>query len=448
MKNRAFQKLSSDHFPENSFFTHLKNGTAFYQSQNYTRAIEEFAASMLLQPPPASDFKKIDGKVIFKGDTDKIPLLFFLYAIYAGRLSGKAMLKSESDTKKYIFDKGEIIRAGSAKKKDRIGQYIVRRNILTSEELNAHLKEAIRKKVKIGAWLVQKDFLKEKTLKELLSLQTEEIVSDSLFFRQGEFSFMETDLKETPLVWYSPLKLAWIATHRGFNFEDFRKAIPNNKVIFKPAPGVEKNKEKLLQKLDANYQFIFFLVDGTRNIDQLIEFSGHNDRSVINILYKLSSLGLVRKTKEIREYEDKEFNEVKIILGVLFDIYHLVVRELTEELGYYGKDIIKLKQDELSGEWAKVFTGIPLDQPEKLTRKAVLRNISRYFPFPEKRYIFIDAFIELYRSTLAELKKNLGTGLSTSISENMRIIIENLDRFSMDTDLKSYMIRHLKQIFK
>ncbi|MCP3901414.1 MAG: DUF4388 domain-containing protein, partial [Desulfobacteraceae bacterium] len=313
MKSSDFLKLTRDVFPKNDFFEHLKDGTDFYQKFNYRRSIEELAAAGVLRYSDPVNLKRINGRIAFRGNFEEIPFLYMLYIISMGKLSGVSILKSDSKERKCVFKEGNIIRIAASEKKDRIGEYIIRRKILTKDELNLQLKELRKQKKRLGTWLVEKKYLKEKTLTELLSLQIEERFSDSLSWRTGQFVFQQMIVKEQSPVEYSPVKLAWIAIHRGFNFDDFRKEIPSNKVIFEPVLHSKEDKDKSLKKLDANYQFIFFLVDGTRNIDQLIQFSRNNERSVVNILYKLASFGLIRKSEILDESEDQVYNEVKMI---------------------------------------------------------------------------------------------------------------------------------------
>ncbi len=448
MKNSDFQKLTRDSFPKNDFFKHIETGTEFYKKFNYRRSIEELAAAGVLSYAEPIKLKKIKGKVAFRGDFEQIPFLFMLYVISMSKLSGVSIVKSATKERKYVFKNGNIIRIAAAEKKDRIGEYIIRRKILTPKVLNLQLKELKKRGKRLGSWLVEKKYIKEKTLIELLSLQIEERFSDSMSWDSGHFFFKEMNVTETGPIEYSPVKLAWIAIHRGFNFDDFRKEIPNNKVIFEPVLPNENEKEKSLKKLDANYQFIFYLIDGTRNIDQLIQFSRNNESSTINILYKLCSFGLVRKTELTDESEDKAYNEVKMIIGVLFDIYHIVITELTDELGAHGKTLMQETQSNLKKIYKKTFDGIALEKPDQLKIDIVLKNISRSFPFPEKRFSFIDAFLSVYKNSLNKLNIELGVGLRAKTIKKMQVIVADMERFAMDTELKSYMMKNLKKLIK
>lgn len=447
MKIESFQEITPKDFPRNGFFDHLQRGTEFYQKNNYGRAIEEFTeAGLSYSFFPVTPVEMATGKAAFRGHLQKMPILNLLYVIQSMQLSGVGILQLQNQKRKFIFLNGNLIRAASDEKKDRIGNYLVRKKTMSPNELDHHAQEARRMKRRIGSYLVMKKLIPQKTLNELLALQTEEIFARSLFWTDGHFFFKEMAVKEHPCVDRPPLKMALNSSIRGFHFKDFRKEIPNNKIIFKPTAHAARDKESILARLDTNDQFVFYLVDGTRNIDQLIQFTGNDEMSVINILYKLCSLGLVRKTKEIREYEDKAFNEIKMILGVMFDIYYIVMNELTEELGNHGKEMIRAAQASLDKEHAAVFRDMALENRESMQINAILKNLSSHFPYAQKRFLFIDAFLELFRKSLAELKKYLGLGLRAKTIKQMKLIIENLERFSINTDLKSYMVKNLKQL--
>ena len=449
MKSSDFYELGADHFSNNDYFIHLKNGTEFFQKRNYSRSIEEFTAAGLIEFVNHIGLQSGPQGIAFKGDIAKTPLLFLLYAVFENKVSGVGVLKAdEGKDKKIILKNGNIIRVTSAEKENRIGHFLVAGNHLSELELSIFESEAKKQKIRIGSLLVKKNLISKKSLHELLAQQTQENFSRALSCKSGTFFFKQTEIKEKPLVTFPPLKMAWYAAHRCFNFNDFRKEIPDNKIIFKPTRYAEQEKDNILSTLDANDQFIFFLVDGTRNIEQLMKFSGSDEISVINILFKLSSMGLIRKTRDVREYEDQEFEEVQMTIGVLFDIYSLVYDELTEELGKYGVEMIKNMKKEVKEEHAAVFEGISFDKPETMEEKTILKNIANHFPHKEKRFIFVDAFLELFRKSLEELNRYLGIGLRKKTIKRMETIMENLERFSINSQLKSYMMDNLAKLIK
>ncbi len=442
------QVLTKKDFPSNDFFKHLLKGSEYYQRRNFERAIEEWNVANKLHFTEPINLEKTEGR-IFCGSTFKeIPFLFFLYAIYSNMATGIAVVKIKEISKKLIFKSGLLISAATTKRDERIGNFILKRSNISPEILEQLVIEAKQTGERLGKFLVKKGFISVKTLRELLTLQIEEIVSDIFFWQKGQFYFFETPINEEIITNYTPIKIALTAAQRGFNFTRFRKQIPNNKVIFRLSPYVEKEREEILKKLDANEQFIFSLIDGVRNIDQLINFSGSDEVSVINALYRLSSMGLIRKTKEVGEYQDKEFMDISTTLNTLVDIFNLIVSNLFYEIGLKGKEIIGKARQGLKSEYRKIFVDVSLEDPDKLDINAVRKNIAFYFPSPQHRFIFIDAFHDLYINILDELKKFLGLGLAKETISEIEKMRKNIERFDIDISLKERLLRILDEIVK
>jgi hypothetical protein len=183
--------------------------------------------------------------------------------------TGISVVKAKEISKKLVFQGGLIISAATTIKNERIGNFILKRSDLASERLEELVMEAKKNGEKLGGYLVKRGFLSSKTLRQLLALQVEEIVSDIFFWQKGQFYFIESPINEEVITGYAPLKIALIAAHRGLNFTRFREQIPNNKIIFRLSPYIEEERGKIIKRLDANEQFIFSLIDGVRNIDQL-----------------------------------------------------------------------------------------------------------------------------------------------------------------------------------
>lgn len=442
------QVLRKKDFPSNDFFKHLLKGTEYYQRRHFERAIEEWNVANKLHFTEPINLEKTEGRIFCGSVFKEIPFLFFLYAIYSNMATGIAVVKTKEISKKLMFKGGLLISAATTRREERIGNFIVKRSNITPEILEQLVIEAKQTGERLGKFLVKKGFLSAKTLRELLTLQIEEIVSDIFFWQKGQFYFFETPINEEIITNYTPIKIALTAAQRGFNFTRFRKQIPNNKVIFRLSPYVEKEREEILKKLDANEQFIFSLIDGVRNIDQLINFSGCDEVSVINALYRLSSMGLIRKTKEVGEYQDKEFMDISTTLNTLVDIFNLIVSNLFYEIGLKGKEIIGKARQGLKSEYRKIFVDVSLEDPDKLDINAVRKNIAFYFPSPQHRFIFIDAFHDLYINILDELKKFLGLGLAKETISEIEKMRKNIERFDIDISLKERLLRILDEIVK
>jgi len=376
------QVLTKKDFPSNDFFKHLLKGSEYYQRRNFERAIEEWNVANKLHFTEPINLEKTEGR-IFCGSTFKeIPFLFFLYAIYSNMATGIAVVKIKEISKKLIFKSGLLISAATTKRDERIGNFILKRSNITPEILEQLVIEAKQTGEKLGKFLVKKGVLSIKTLRELLTLQIEEIVSDIFFWQKGQFYFFETPINEETITNYIPTKIA------------------------------------------------------------------SDEVSVINALYRLSSMGLIRKTKEVGEYQDKEFMNISTTLNTLVDIFNLIVSNLFYEIGLKGKEIIGKARQGLKPEYRKIFVDVSLEEPDKLDTNAIRKNIAFYFPSPQHRFIFIDAFHDLYINILDELKQFLGLGLTKETITELEKMEKNIERFDIDISLKEHLLEVLDEIVK
>jgi hypothetical protein len=377
---------------------------------------------------------------------EELPFLFFLYAVYINKVTGIGLMKHEGESKKILFKNGVVIFAATTQKESRIGNFVLKRKNLAPEQLERFVGEAKRRGEKLGKHLVDTGIISSKVLQEVLTLQAKEILGDCLFRKKGHFYFAEKPIDEEIIVTYSPLKCALIAAQRGFNFARFRKAIPNNTVVFRPSPYVEEDKEKIIEKLNANEEFVLSLIDGVRNVEQLGKFSGAGEVSLMNILFRLSAMGLIRKTKEVGEYEDKEFEEISSFLRVFFKVYAVITADLFREMGKRGKEIIQTARVNLNPDHQVVFIDVPLDEPDKLDIKPFLRNMASYFPSPKHRMVFMDAFYGLFVNILDALARFLGKGLTKEAVGALNRKKEDLKAFSMASPMKNRSLEILETI--
>jgi hypothetical protein len=443
---RKIQILKKSIFPTHNFFTHLLKGTQYYQNSNFERAAEEWAAARWIKYDEPIQLKRLDGRIFCGGHIHDVPFLFFLYAIFTNNASGVGAIKTNGVAKNLIFNKGRLVRAGTTRREERIGNYILKRGNFTSEKMTLLLNDAREQGKRIGRYLVERGLLAEDTLSEILSLQVEEIISDIFFWQTGHFYFLEKQIIRETVVNYDPLNIARIAAQREFNFKDFRNKIPTNKIIFRPSPYAAGNKEEILNGLNVNHQFIFSLIDGARNIEQLIKFSGTDEVSVIHILYQLNAAGLIRQTKEVAEYEDKEFSEISKILEVFFEVYKIIYNQIFYELGIFALNLVRRSRNNLKNSYRNLFTDVPLDTPERLNLSTILRNIARHYPNSNEKAMFIDAFAALFDNLIGELERYLGRRLSAETAEQIRVRSSNIVRFAEDTDLKMRLLGVLNRI--
>ncbi|MBW2039757.1 MAG: DUF4388 domain-containing protein [Deltaproteobacteria bacterium] len=446
IEEQDFQALRSLDFPATKFFMHLSNGTKFFRNKEFEKAISEWEGAAKLRPESVT-IRRIPGSVLFRSSLDDVPLVGLLYAVSSNVQTGVAIIRSEYAFKEIFFKEGWVVFARTTKSEERIGNFLTKRGLVSPSNLEKMATKAKKDEVKLGRFLVMKGLLSEKELHELLDFQIKEILCDLFSWKEGEFYFAEKEVEEEDVVVsYTPLDLALLAARRALDFSTFRKMIPHNKVIFRIPPYIERNKAEAMEKLDANEKFIFSLIDGSRNIDQLIKFSGNDEISTINILYRLVLIGLIKKSKDIGTYEDIEFRELSRFLRTFLEVFRLVTDNLNKELGVKSKDVLDKARKGLGEDYRKIFHGVPIDRDVPLDANKILKNISLYYPNPSDRLIFIDGFYEFINNMLHEMSRILGMTLTKRVVSDIEKVRLDIFRFYTDSPVKRKVLEALNKI--
>jgi hypothetical protein len=432
--------LKRNSFPSHSFFDHLLRGTEYYRLQNFERAAEEWGAAGWLNYETPINIRRDRDRIFLGGFISEVPFLFFLYAVYANKVNGVGAIKANGISKNLIFQKGRLIRAATNRREERIGNIIVQRENLAPTTLDMLVNDAAVQGKKIGQYLVEKGLLSLDALQEILSQQMEQILVDIILWPRGYFYFMERPIGKELIVNYDPLNLARAATDKGLSLEEFRSKIPSRKLIFRPSPYAETRQEKIQQRLTDTHKFIFSLIDGTRNIEQLARFSGSDENSVIETLHQLNSAGMIRQSQEIIEYEDKQYNEISNILDTLLEIYSYLLYLLITELGRRSRDVVHRAMVALNKRHQNMFADIPLENPDRVSKEMVLKNMAYYYPETAQRYLFIEAFYELIGNLRTEIHRYLGEKFASDATVKIQTEIKNIERYAKETAMRSHLL--------
>jgi hypothetical protein len=418
----------------------------FFHNKEYEQAISEWQEAAKLRP----DFvgmKGLSQAASFRSTLDDVPLVGLLYALFSNAQTGVATVRSTDALKEVFFKEGWIVSARTSKSAERLGNFLLRKGLFTATNLDEIAAQAQQSGERLGTFLVKGGLLSEKELIELLDFQVKEILFDLFSWKAGEFFYAEKAVEEADVVVsYTPLDIALFAARSGLDFATFRRMIPNNKIIFRIPPYIERDKARIIVELDANEKFIFSLIDGNRNIEQLIKFSGDDEVFVINILYRLVLMGLIKKSRDIGTYEDAEYREVTRFLRTFLEVFGLMLDAIKKELGARAKGVVDKALEQLAEDHSKLFNGVAMKKNLPPDENKILKNISLYYPDPADRLIFIDGFYALIRNILQEMANILGMPLTKRLIAEIGRIRWDIYRFYTDSPMKRKVLESFDKI--
>jgi tetratricopeptide (TPR) repeat protein len=221
--------------------------------------------------------------------TDVIQLLFM------GRRTGCLSVADRQRHGSIFFDEGWITYATIVNRRDRMGDMLLASGVVTRAQLDQAL--ALQHNApgrRIGDLLVNLGILAPEGLRRFLRLQIEEAVYSLFSWTTGTFSFDAgvTPDVDDPLDRISPESLLLEGARRVDEWGLIEKKIPSFDVIYAVLPGqVEGHRSEFTEA----QRRILPLLDGERDVRQVIDASGLSEFEAGQALYGLVTAGLAHK---------------------------------------------------------------------------------------------------------------------------------------------------------
>jgi tetratricopeptide (TPR) repeat protein len=231
-----------------------------------------------------------------KGSLKEASLPDVIQLLFLGRRTGCLALADRHNFGTIYFEEGHIIYAAIVNRRDRLGDILLRSGRLTP----AQLQQAVERQEgdrehKLGEILVELGFVGRSDLESHIRLQIEEAVYYLFTWTSGTFNF-EAGVRperEDFLVRINPEFLLLEGARRVDEWSLIEKKIPSFDLIFSvdPAHIGESSPE-----LSASQHRLVPLLDGTRDVQAVIEESGLVEFEVGKALYGLITAGFAHRT--------------------------------------------------------------------------------------------------------------------------------------------------------
>src|SRR2546427_5390578 len=219
-------------------------------------------------------------------------------------------------------DRGPKDSAPTATRRDRLGDILVKHDKITQEQLDAAIhRQAKARDKKLGEILVIQNVLTQQELERYMRMQIEESVYYLFTWTQGTFNF-ESDVRPEQqdfLVSINPESLLLEGARRVDEWSLIEKKIPSFDLIFL----VDRDRLAISDaKLTEMQDRLLPLLDGSRDINQVIEDSGLGEFEVGKALYGLVTAGFLHRAGRTASAEDQKMTDARVEehrnLGIAF----------------------------------------------------------------------------------------------------------------------------------
>jgi tetratricopeptide (TPR) repeat protein len=230
-----------------------------------------------------------------KGSLKEASLPDVIQLLFLGRRTGCLALADQHNFGTIYLDEGQIVYASIVNRRDRLGDILLRKGRITAEQLQKAIEaQDDDRQQKLGEILVGMGTLTRAELEEYMRLQIEEAVYYLFTWTSGTFNF-EAGVRperEDFLVRISPEALLLEGARRVDEWSLIEKKIPSFDLIFSVD---QQHISQSAPTLSAEQQRLLPLIDGSRDVRQLIEESGLVEFEVGKALFGLITAGFAHR---------------------------------------------------------------------------------------------------------------------------------------------------------
>jgi len=374
-----------------------------------------------------------------KGSLKEASLPDVLQLLALGQKTGCLSIADRSNFGYIYFEKGRISYASIVNRRDRLGEILAKHGRITQEQLDAavHRQGKDRDK-KLGQILVSQQVITQQDLERYMRVQIEESVYYLFTWTQGSFNF-EADVRperQDFLVSINPESLLLEGARRVDEWSLIEKKIPTFDLIF----VVDRDRLAISEsKLNDAQQRILPLLDGTRDVNQVIEDSGLGEFEIGKALYGLLTAGYLHRSGRTASTVDTHVTDARIEehrnLGVAFyktgmldeaarEFRRVVDLRPSEASAHFFLGLVALRQ----ARWRDAVDMLRLAAERGGNRPAVLHNLGLAYELVGRLPEAEAAYAEAATRAKTDARIYLGWGIVTLKQGDFGSAAGRLDR--------------------
>lgn len=230
-----------------------------------------------------------------RGSLREASLPDVLQLLAMGNKTGCLSVTHRNSFGSIFFERGRITYASIVNRRDRLGDMLVKNDVITQAHLDAAVEAQHRRRDKrLGELLVEEGVITLDDLQHFIRVQIEEAVFFLFTWTQGAFNF-EADVlpdQQDVVVSINPESLLLEGARRVDEWGLIENKIPSFDIVF------EIDRARLMAseaKLTEEQRAVLELIDGIRDVQGIVDASGLVEFEVGKALYGLITAGFAHR---------------------------------------------------------------------------------------------------------------------------------------------------------
>ena len=355
------------------------------------------------------------------GDVKTFPLAAIVQMVHDERKTGILTVSTPRRRIGIYFREGNIIHVrGNTDKELKLGALLKANNLISEDRLEDMLAVSKAMEKRLGTVLLEREYIEFDKLVSIIQLQFKEGVANMLSWDEAKFSYKDgldgyTDEIKCEV---DPVRLVQEAKKR----EEFKGLIPNDQVVFQINPNVDTTKSVHA----ARDLRVLLLLDGRRNVAQLIKETGYSRLAAYRSLSKLyAQNAIVRKGDDKQPTKKMGTLELSPITTIYWNLLQQVMTSLAEELGA-SKATSSLENSlRQSAYYERFLKPFRLDQ-DLATNISQMEALIQQQRQPLAQNDLVNGFNQVLVLLLGEQYQFLGYKGTRSTVQRMRASLQNV----------------------
>ena len=359
----------------------------------------------------------------FAGNLKTVGFGDVLQLISTGRRTGALVLKRPHRGKKIYFRTGDIIAAASEPPTDeeRLGQLLLRKGMISVEELEKALKRQKSTGRRLGQILVELGTMSKEDITSALRLQVEEVVYGVFGWNDGDFHFDEGEKPEASqiLVELNTLSVMMEGARRYDEYVGIASTLPGEETVlrFIPSPHL-KDPEIVLSAEDID---VLSAINGQRSVAEIVATSSYGEYAASKSLHKLLTSNLLEPCPEVAGAVKQRADEDELIAFV-FKLHahalHTIHAALSDYLGAAGERLyFRIPAGCYDDPWE--LAAPLLDASGAQSQELFRERVSR-IPVPVRLHRSLSTAHELVREGVRVMRDTLGDTVARNTTEAIK----------------------------
>ncbi|MFN7961708.1 MAG: DUF4388 domain-containing protein [Thermoanaerobaculia bacterium] len=232
----------------------------------------------------------------YRGDLAETTLPEILHAIHRFQLPGIIEAQREGVVKKIYLKGGWVLHATSSDLQDSLGSFLLRTGRLTQPQYELSMQLRGRGERRLGALLVDLNFLSPAEVHQAIRDQIEAIVWSLFYWQEGEVQFQIGNFDEEGMVQLMlPMRQVILAgIKRAPNAKALVARLGNKDAVFSPSFQPE---DLIDAGLDATDYALLRLVDGQRSLYETCSNGPLPPAESAKLMYAFQVLQFIRRAE-------------------------------------------------------------------------------------------------------------------------------------------------------